>query len=98
MRSAVAGLARRSRRVTTHPEVFNMLDSRIARAAFLCLTVATSAFAQDSASCSNCTQAQTKTPSELARRSSGTVSFIQSRPGGQLAENVGFGHGLEGAY
>ena len=63
-----------------------MSDSRTARLALLCLGVATPVIAQDS------------THSEFARRSSGSVSFIQSRPLGGLSDNIGFGYGLNGAY
>jgi hypothetical protein len=37
-------------------------------------------------------------PSEFARRSSGSFSFVQSRPLGGLSENIGFGYGLNAAY
>jgi opacity protein-like surface antigen len=63
-----------------------MFESRMARAALLCLGVATPVVAQDS------------THSEFARRSSGSVSFIQSRPLGGLSENIGFGYGANAAY
>jgi len=75
-----------------------MLYSRIAGAALLCLVAATPIAAQDSTSCANCSRTRPIGPSEFARRSSGTISFIQSRPVGQLAENIGFGYGLDGAY
>ena len=61
------------------------------------LGVAAPAVAQDSTS-GNAPQIPARTPSELARRSSGTVSFVQSRPLGGLSENIGFGYGLKGAY
>jgi hypothetical protein len=65
-----------------------MLVSRSIRAALLCLVVAAPILAQDSA----------PKRSELARRSSGLVSFIQSRPLGDLSRNIGFGYGIDGAY
>jgi hypothetical protein len=37
-------------------------------------------------------------PSELALRSSGSVSLIQSRPQGAFGKNIGLGYGLNGAY
>lgn len=36
--------------------------------------------------------------SEFARRSSGAVAFTQSRPLGELGQNIGFGYGASGAY
>ena len=36
--------------------------------------------------------------SELARRSSGSLAFIQSRPQGAFGRNVGRGYGVDGAY
>ena len=37
-------------------------------------------------------------PSELARRSAGSLTFIQSRPQGAFGQNVGLGYGVDGAY
>ena len=39
-----------------------------------------------------------RTPTEFERRSSGSFSLIQSRPQGELARNIGFGYGANGAY
>lgn len=36
--------------------------------------------------------------SELARRSSASLTVIQSRPQGALSQNVGLGYGLDGTY
>jgi hypothetical protein len=66
-----------------------MLNSRLARAALVCLAAVTPVAAQVSAATE---------PSELARRSSGTVAIVQSRPIGQLSENIGIGYGIAGAY
>jgi hypothetical protein len=52
--------------------------------------------AQDSSSC-NCTLEPRK-PSALELRSSGIVSFAQSRPTGAFARNIGFGYGALGTY
>jgi hypothetical protein len=41
---------------------------------------------------------QDSSTSELARRSSGTLSVIQSRPQGTLGKNIGLGYGVDGAY
>jgi len=74
-----------------------MLDSRMVRVALLCLGVAAPVLAQDSASC-RCTPRRDRAPSEFARRSSGSFSFVQSRPLGGLSDNIGFGYGLNAAY
>ena len=39
-----------------------------------------------------------KQPSEFALRSSGDVTFIQSRPVGEFGDNIGFGYGANAAY
>jgi hypothetical protein len=39
-----------------------------------------------------------QSPENLSRRSSFSVSAIQSRPQGDLARNIGFGYGINGAY
>jgi len=41
---------------------------------------------------------QDSSTSELVRRSSGTLSVIQSRPQGTLGKNIGLGYGVDGAY
>ena len=73
-----------------------MSASRTACAALMCLGLAAPAIAQDS-SCA-CRDRLDRPPTELARRSSGALSFVQSRPLGGLAQNIGFGYGLKGAY
>jgi len=40
----------------------------------------------------------TSTIAKLARRSTASISFIQSRPQGAFAQNVGLGYGVNGAY
>ena len=74
-----------------------MLLSPISRWALLCVAAASPLMAQDSSSCLDCTP-PTHGPSEFARRSSGTITFIQSRPLGGLADNIGFGYGANAAY
>jgi opacity protein-like surface antigen len=69
---------------------------RFASAA-LALGVVSSAAAQDSTSCT-CTTVQISKPSEFALRSSGTITFIQSRPQGGLGDNIPRGYGVDGAY
>lgn len=73
-----------------------MSVSRVARAALIGVAAASPLFAQDS-TCVDCVRRE-YTPSEFARRSSGSFSFVQSRPLGGLAENIGFGYGLDAAY
>ena len=68
--------------------------SAITRAAFVLAFAATTAVAQDSTS----HQPTEGGPSELARRSSGSFTFIQSRPQGAFGQNVGLGYGVDGAY
>ena len=69
------------------------LLNRFATAA-LVAGLAGSASAQDSASANVSSGA----PSELATRSSGSVSVVQSRPQGAFGKNIGFGYGANGAY
>jgi hypothetical protein len=71
-----------------------MLISRYSAAAVLVAAIAASATAQDSVS--NNSLGRAPTPLEL--RSTVSVSLIQTRPQGALAENVGLGYGLNGAY
>jgi hypothetical protein len=70
-----------------------MYDSRFLRAALISIAAASPLLAQDSA-CVDCGRQR----SELARRSSGSFSFVQARPLGGLADNIGFGYGLDAAY
>ena len=60
----------------------------------LVVGLAGSASAQDSA----LVNVSSAAPSQLATRSSGSVSFIQSRPQGAFGKNIGFGYGANGAY
>jgi len=73
-----------------------MLVLRLVRAALISIAVASPLVGQDS-TCIRCARREAA-PSEFARRSSGSFSFIQSRPLGGLAENIGFGYGIDGAY
>lgn len=70
-----------------------MSVSRMAIAALFGVAVATSARGQDSARCNNCLPRHEHTPSEFERRSSVSISFIQSRPTGAFQKNIGFGYG-----
>jgi hypothetical protein len=73
-----------------------MLVSRFVRAALIGIAAVSPLLAQDS-NCLDCAVRE-RPPSEFARRSSGSFSFVQSRPLGGLAENIGFGYGLNAAY
>jgi hypothetical protein len=73
------------------------------KAAFIAALAATIAVpaavrAQDSSSCSCVVISRKHEPNEFQRRSSGALSFIQSRPSGALARNIGFGYGVDGTY
>jgi opacity protein-like surface antigen len=68
--------------------------SAIARVVLFLTIAAASAAAQDTTS----RQPVDRAPSELARRSSASITFIQSRPQGAFGQNVGLGYGLDGAY
>lgn len=74
-----------------------MLASRIGSAGLLCLTVAANLAAQDSSSCM-CRPRHEHVPSEFELRSSGSLTFVQTRPIGALARNINFGYGVNGAY
>src|SRR5581483_1969288 len=73
-----------------------MRNSILSRAALLCAALATAMatplVAQDS------TPSRQGQHSEFARRSEGEFSFVQSRPTGAFADNVGFGYGGNAAY
>jgi hypothetical protein len=68
--------------------------SAAARAASFLVIVATSAAAQDTTS----KQPVDREPSELARRSAGSITVVQTRPQGAFGQNVGLGYGVDGAY
>ena len=69
------------------------LLKRLAATAMV-LGLAGAASAQDSTS----VNAGSAVPSDLALRSSGSVSLIQTRPQGAFGKNIGFGYGVNGAY
>jgi len=71
-----------------------MFTTSFARAVLLLTITASAAAAQDSTAHG----ARDDGPSELARRSAGSVTVVQSRPQGAFARNVGLGYGLDGAY
>ena len=71
-----------------------MYASSITRAVVLTALVTTTVSAQGATS----TDTSKSTLSELARRSAGSLSFIQSRPQGAFARSVGLGYGVNGAY
>ena len=74
-----------------------MSASRFVTAALLSVAIAVPAASQDTAAC-DCRRRHEHTPGELELRSSGSLSFIQSRPTGVFQKNIGFGYGLNGAY
>ena len=71
-----------------------MFASSFTRAALGVALASTTAAAQDSTTSTR----RERGPSELARRSAASVSFIQSRPQGAFGRNVGLGYGVDGAY
>ena len=75
---------------------------RVAHAALFVIAVGATAVvsplaAQDSSTCA-CRPSRPHEPSDFARRSSGSIAFVQSRPMGALGSNIGFGYGADGAY
>jgi hypothetical protein len=77
-----------------------MKTSSIARAAMILasLVPAAVASAQDTTDCHCVIIHRNHEPNAFERRSSGTLSFIQSRPQDALAGNIGLGYGVDGAY
>lgn len=81
-----------------------MSASSIARAAMSILTsilaapVVSTAAAQDSATCGCVVIRPHREPNAFARRSSGALSFVQSRPQDTFGRNIGLGYGIDGAY
>lgn len=76
-----------------------MFASPIARAAMIAVAFAAPLFAQDTTSNNcHCVVIDHHKPNAFERRSSGTVSFIQSRPQDALADNIGLGYGVDGTY
>jgi hypothetical protein len=71
-----------------------MLMSSVARAALALALASVAAGAQASPS----HDTTEREPSALARRSSASLSVVQSRPQGAFGRNVGLGYGLDGAY
>jgi opacity protein-like surface antigen len=69
---------------------YHMSDKSLSLVLVLSSALASAALAQGTP--------QDSSRSELARRSSGTLSFIQSRPQGTLGKNIGLGYGVDGAY
>jgi len=69
-------------------------SSAITSALLFVTIAATSAAAQDSTA----RQPVDRGPSELARRSAGSFTFVQSRPQGAFSQHVGLGYGVDGAY
>jgi hypothetical protein len=61
------------------------------RAALVLVAASVPALAQDSPNHPN-------TPNEFEKRSSGSIAFMQLRPLGDLASNIGFGYGGIGTY
>jgi hypothetical protein len=73
-----------------------MLPPSVSRAALLLAAVAIPVTAQDTTAC-GCAR-RPPAPNAFELRSSGTIGFVQSRPQGQLSDNIGFGYGVSGAY
>jgi hypothetical protein len=71
-----------------------MLMSSVARAALALALASVAASAQASPS----RDTTEREPSALARRSSASLTVVQSRPQGAFGRNVGLGYGLDGAY
>jgi hypothetical protein len=70
------------------------LGSSLSHAALLVALAVGTAGAQDTTA----HEPLDRTPSELARRSSASLTVIQSRPQGALSQNVGLGYGIDGTY
>lgn len=77
-----------------------MTISSIARAAVILasLVPAGLASAQDTTNCHCVIFGGQREPNAFERRSSGTISFIQSRPQDALSRNIGLGYGVNGTY
>ncbi len=69
---------------------------RIVGAIAAALALATPLVAQDSTGAAG--RRRDGPPSELALRSAGSLAVIQSRPLGEMARNINFGYGVDGAY
>jgi hypothetical protein len=65
-------------------------------ATMIAVAAAAPVFAQDTSG--NPSPSREGTHSEFARRSSGSIAFVQARPVGALARNIGFGYGGNGTY
>ena len=74
-----------------------MFTSTVIRTALLSLVVAATTSAQGTAQGTAIDSAE-RHPSELARRSAASVTFVQGRPQGAFGRNVGLGYGVDGAY
>ncbi|HTJ22876.1 MAG TPA: hypothetical protein VL383_10810 [Gemmatimonadaceae bacterium] len=68
---------------------------RFVPVALLLVLTGAPVFAQDSGGSS---PRQGRGPSEFALRSAGDFTFIQSRPTGAFADNIGLGYGVNAAY
>jgi hypothetical protein len=76
-----------------------MFASSVARAAMIVVAAATPLFAQDTTAGCGCVVIQGQhEPSAFARRSSGALSIIQSRPQDAFADHIGLGYGVNGTY
>lgn len=67
-----------------------MMGSSLSKAALSSALLTMPVLAQDSST--------PRQPSELELRSSGGISFVQSRPTGAFSRNIGFGYGGVGTY
>jgi opacity protein-like surface antigen len=70
----------------------------LATSASALLSVSPSALVAQDSTGTCCIIRREHQPSEFERRSAGSLNFIQSRPSGALANNIGFGYGVNAAY
>ncbi len=68
---------------------------RVAAVGLLCVLPSAPVFAQDSGGSGS---RGGRGPSEFVLRSAGDFTFIQSRPTGAFADNIGLGYGVNAAY
>lgn len=71
-----------------------MSTRRVGLISLWCVLVGAPLIAQDSTG----SRTARRNPSEFVLRSSGEIGFIQSRPAGEFASNIGFGYGANAAY
>lgn len=77
--------------------VAHSIHPTLRRAALVLVAAATPLLAQDSTGTSGTTRHE-RPLNEFQLRSSGSIAFVQARPTGALAQNIGFGYGANGTY